>query len=200
MTDELERRLRAADPARSANSYQPADSTISDLTEATMNATPTHDGTRRPGWLPGVAAAAAVAILGVGTYAVVTGNDDHPTTAAGGPSMELSLPRADVMTSCVQYSVDILADMPTAFAGTAVEVDEDRVLLEVDTWYRGGETKTVELSTVDGKSTSLSGVVEFADGERYLVTASENKTVNSCGFTGRWSPDMAADFDRAFSK
>lgn len=111
--------------------------------------------------------------------------------------MELSLPPADRVTSCVGYSVDILADMSPAFSGTAVEVDEDSVLLEVDEWYRGGEEDTVELVTADGDSTSLTDVVKFTEGERYLVTASRG-TVNACGFTDKWSPEMAADFERAF--
>lgn len=165
-----------------------------------MNTTSTRDDLRRPRWVPALAAAAAIAVLGVGTYAVVTSDDDAATPTAHGSSMELSLPGAGVMHSCIMYSVDVLADMPTAFSGKAVEVDEDGVLLEVDRWYRGGDAETVELATVDGDSISLTDVVDFADGERYLVTASENGTVNSCGFTSKWSPDMAADFDRAFAK
>lgn len=199
MTDDLERRLRAADPARSASVYQPADSLIQELSEAAMNTTPTQQDPRRPRWVPAVAAAAAVAVLGVGAYAVATSDDSAAPPTAGGSPMELSLPAAGVMASCVGYSVDILADMPTAFSGTAVDVDEDSVLLEVDTWYRGGDADTVELATADGEPISLSEVVEFAEGERYLVTASQTGTVNSCGFTSEWSPDMASDFDRAFA-
>jgi len=199
MTDDLERRLRAADPARSASVYQPADSLIQELSEAAMSTTPTQQDPRRPRWVPAVAAAAAVAVLGVGAYAVVTSDDkDAPPTALPS-SMELTLPAAGVMASCLGYSVDILADMPTAFSGTAVDVDEESVLLEVDTWYRGGDADTVELATADGETISLSEVVKFAEGERYLVTASETGTVNSCGFTSEWSPGMASDFDRAFA-
>ncbi|MBA2716183.1 MAG: hypothetical protein H0U51_03885 [Propionibacteriales bacterium] len=200
MTDDLERRLRAADPARSASVYQPADSLIQGLSEAAMNTTPTQQDPRRPRWVPAVAAAAAVAVLGVGAYAVATSDDSAAPPTALPSSMELTLPAAGVMASCVGYSVDILADMPTAFSGTAVDVDDDSVLLEVDTWYRGGDADTVELATADGETISLSDVVEFTEGERYLVTASETGTVNSCGFTSKWSPEMAADFDRAFAK
>jgi len=199
MTDDLERRLRAADPARSASVYQPADSLIQELSEAAMNTTPTQQDPRRPRWVPAVAAAAAVAVLGVGAYAVATSDDRAAPPTALPSSMELTLPAAGVMASCLGYSVDILADMPTAFSGTAVDVDEESVLLEVDTWYRGGDADTVELATADGETISLSEVVKFAEGERYLVTASETGTVNSCGFTSEWSPDMASDFDRAFA-
>jgi len=200
MTDDLEQRLRAADPARSVSLYQPADSSIKKLMEATMEASAAQHDPRRPRWVPAVTAAAAVAVLGVGAYAVVTSDDSAAPPPAGGSPMELSLPAADVMASCVGYSVGVLADMPTAFSGTAVDVDDDSVLLEVDTWYQGGDAGTVELATVDGGQVSLSEVVEFAEGERYLVTASETGTVNSCGFTSEWSPEMAADFDRAFAK
>lgn len=200
MTDDLERRLRAADPARSPRIYRPADSSVQELMEATMSMTTAQPDPRRPRWVPAVAAAAAVAILGVGSYAVVTSDDEDPSPTASSSAMELSLPGAGMMASCVGYSVDVLSDMPTAFSGTAVEVDDDSVLLEVDKWYQGGTADTVELATTNGELVSLSEVVEFAEGERYLVTASETGTVNSCGFTDQWSPQKAADFDQAFTK
>ncbi len=199
MTDDLEHRLRAADPARSTSIYQPADSSIQKLVEGTMNTTARQDDTRRQRWLPAVGAAAAAAVvLGIGIYAGATSGNNDETATAGASSMELSLPSANLMMSCTRYSVDILAGMSPAFSGTAVEVDENGVLLEVDRWYRGGEADTVQLITADGERTSLSDVVEFTEGERYLVTASGG-TVNSCGYTTEWSPAMAADFERAFA-
>ncbi len=112
--------------------------------------------------------------------------------------MQLALPGSDVMSSCIAYSVDILADMPTAFSGHVVEVGDDSVVLEVDNWYRGGSAKNVELATLNGEQVALNGVVDFAIDKRYLVTASEAGTVNSCGFTAEWSPEMADDFEAGF--
>jgi hypothetical protein len=45
--------------------------------------------------------------------------------------------------------------------------------------------------------TSIDGI-EFAAGSRYLVTASEDGTVNGCGYTATWSEPMAEDFATAF--
>lgn len=198
MTDDLEARLRAADPARSADVYQPARSSLEELAEATMNVSTSQQSNRPSRWVAAVAAAAAVAVLGVGGYSIVKSNDGGGSSTTAGSPMQLSLPGAGVMASCVQYSVDVLADMPTAFSGEAVEVNDHSVLLDVDTWYRGGDADTVELATLDRPSVSLADVVKFTVGDRYLVTASESGTVNSCGFTSRWSADKAADFERAF--
>ncbi len=165
-----------------------------------MNTTTTQDDIRRPQWILGIAAAAAASVFGVGAYTVLADDDPAATTTASTSSMTLSLPGGEVMRSCVPYSVEILAQMPTAFSGKAVEVQENSVLLEVDRWYRGGDTDTVELATRDGELISLSDVVEFAQGERYLVTASGDGTVTSCGFTSEWNANGAADFERAFVK
>lgn len=153
---------------------------------------------QRPRWIPAVAAAAAVSLIGVATFAVVAGNEDSPTPAGPQTTMHLTLPSSMAMTSCIAYSVEILADMPTAFSGQVVEVADDSVTLEVDKWYRGGDADNVELTTQNAEQVSLTGVVDFIKDKRYLVTASETGEVNSCGFTAEWSPEMADDFEAGF--
>lgn len=194
MSEDLERRLRAADPARPSGHRLPT----RDLVEATMTRIETRDRAVRRRWMPAVAAAAATAVLGIGAVTVLLGDDDGGPAASDGAARELALPGSDSMASCVQYSVDVLAGMPTAFAGTVVQTGEESVVLEVDRWYRGGEARFVELTTPSGQHVALNGVVDFDDGERYLVTASEDGTVNSCGFTDAWSEEKAADFETAF--
>lgn len=197
MTFGIERRLRDADPASSARVYEPSESSIRELLEATMNTSAT-EAPQRPRWIPALAAAAAVSLVGVATFAVLAGNEDSPTPAGPETTMHLTLPSSMAMTSCIAYSVEILADMPTAFSGQAVEVTDDSVTLEVDKWYRGGDADNVELATTNGEQVSLTGVVDFTKDKRYLVTASETGTVNSCGFTAEWSPEMADDFEAGF--
>jgi len=196
MTFDIERRLRAADPTLSARVYRPSDSSIQHLLEATVSTSETN-GSKPSRRLQVVLAAAAVSIVGGATFAVVAGNDDTSTPGTES-TMQLALPGSNVMSSCIAYSVDILADMPTAFSGQVVEVGDDSVVLEVDKWYRGGDAQNVELATMNGEQVALNGVVDFAKDKRYLVTASETGTVNACGFTAEWNPEMADDFEAGF--
>ena len=53
-------------------------------------------------------------------------------------------------------------------------------------------TQQTQLTSIDD--------VEFVEGGRYLVTASETGTVSTCGYTGEWSASMAADFEQAFGR
>ncbi len=221
MTDELYARIRAADPAAGHGVSPTSPTSIRDLREQTMNSTdpnatgpnttgpnttgpsPTggpdnesgHDRRRSP-WLVAAAVVAVLSLAGAGVAGVLT-RGDQDGLAGSKPSVVLALPDSNIANSCMQYSVDVLAGMPTAFSGTAVSVGDGTVLLRVDTWYRGGSGETVALRNPDRAMTSIEGV-EFAEGSRYLVTASEMGTVNTCGFTGPWTADMAADFATAF--
>lgn len=188
---EMLRRLRAADPARDSS---PAESWISDLLEATMS-TSLEQQTHSRRWVPAVAAA-AVAVAGAATYFVVGQADDGFT---GEPtSMTLTMPDIGTsMSSCMPFSVDVLQDMPVAFSGTATEVMDDSVTLDVDVWYQGGNADTVVLEQYDAETASLDGIV-FTTGDRYLVTATEG-TVNLCGYSVAWSQDMAEGFEEAFA-
>ncbi|HEX4977089.1 MAG TPA: hypothetical protein VFV40_04410 [Nocardioides sp.] len=198
MTDDLRERLRAADPVAAATTDP---SRIRTLAEAAMSTTLDDTGTTTPagGRRTGTGLrllAAAAALAAIGTAALLAlGPDDEPLAAP--ETLELALPAGDVMSSCVQYSVEILADMPVAFAGTATDVGDGAVRLEVDRWYRGGSADVVELENPTGPMTSIDGV-EFAAGSRYLVTASQDGTVNGCGYTTVWTEPMAQDFATAF--
>lgn len=209
MTDELQRRIRLADPAGGPGAS--CGPSIHDLMEAAMQSTaPSGKGAphaygparpRFPRWLPAAAASAALLVGGVaGVVALSQDAADGPSASPGpAATVELALPGSDVMSSCIQYSVDVLAQMPVAFSGEVVTAGDGTVVLEVDRWYRGGDADRVALRNPTGSMTSIDGV-EFAEGGRYLVTASESDTVNGCGFTAEWSPGMAADFETAFGR
>ncbi len=197
MTDDLEERLRAADPTTPADSTRPASSWVADLVAATMN---DQSSVKSRRWrVP--AAAAAIMVLGLGGYAIAQ-NGQHTTDPRASNSarpLELAIAGAGTsLSSCVPFSVDVLAEMPVAFSGTVVEVGEGTVLLSVDHWYRGGATEQVEISSPDLSTVSLDGAVSFSDGKRYLVTAT-NGVVNVCGFSAEWNADTAAAFDEAFT-
>ena len=89
--------------------------------------------------------------------------------------------------------------MPVAFSGTATEVADGTVRLDVDTWYRGGDADVAVLANPTGPMTSIDGVT-FTEGERYLVTASEEGVVNGCGYTAPWTASMEKDFAAVFAR
>ena len=198
MTDDLRQRLRAADPVATVTADP---SRIRTLAEAAMSTTLDDTGTTTPGerrtgtGLRLLAAAAAVAALGTAGLMVLGPDEQRP--AAAPETLELTLPGGDVMSSCIQYSTEFLAQMPVAFSGTAEAVGDGTVRLEVDRWYRGGTADVVELENPTGPMTSIDGI-ELTAGSRYLVTATEDGTVNGCGYTAEWSEPMAQDFARAF--
>jgi hypothetical protein len=196
--DELRARLQAADPARSD---APADSWIDELVEATMTVQDRNEQerpVRRRRWLVSGAAAAA-AVVAVGGYAFVAGGsgDDDKGRDEARTEMVLSLPDPGAMQSCVQFSVDILRDMQSAFDGTATEVDDAGVTLDVNRWYKGGDTDVVVLDNPSDLPVSLEGEIDFVEGERYLVTATDG-AVNICGYSGVWTQEMADAFETAY--
>ena len=74
--------------------------------------------------------------------------------------------------------------------------DGEVVRLSVVRWFAGGDATTVELVAPDGME-ALIGGIDFVEGERYLVTATDG-VVNYCGFTGLATPELTAIFERAF--
>lgn len=190
--DELRARLEAADPARHD---VPAASWIDELVEATVSGTEQETARRRNGWVLGAAAAAVVAALGVGGYAVLADDDgggsDEPTTLA------LTLPKGDPMMMCIALSPEELSRVDQAFSGTATEVGDRSVTIETDHWYKGGDADLVTLETSGDEYVLLEGGIEFAEGERYLVSASLG-TVGSCGFSGVWTEELAGVYAEAF--
>lgn len=197
MTDELEARLRAADPMRTADPGEWSPSRLADLVEATMNEPKTS---QRRSWAVPAAAAVLVA-LAVGGVAVAQTVRDESGSAgsASAAAMELTVQGAGTsLGTCIPFSIGTLSEMPVAFSGSVVDLGEGRVLLEVDHWYRGGSVSQVELTSPDLSRVALDGAVTFAAGQRYLVTATDG-VVNACGYTAVWSSDTAAAFDTAFT-
>jgi hypothetical protein len=204
MTDDLERRLRSADPAPAPQQGQPVAPWIRDLVEETMTITNERVDQRasgRPGqrsrWLAVAACGAAAVALSGGLYASMQDPDAPGVTAA--PTVELTLQGEPIDRSCLPFSVDQLKPMPLAFSGTVVRLEGGTVRLAVDRWYRGGTSPEVLLKAPAGDDVALVGAVTFEQGKRYLVTANEG-IVGTCGLTTAWSPEMEAAFQQAFAK
>ena len=202
--DDLRARLARLDPAGDL----PVDPVSSPRAAASVEramqtleppATSSGPSRARPSRRTRLLAAAA----GVGSAAAVTagvlftGGGEEPRPAEEPTTLVLDLPASDTMASCAIFDVAMLAEMSPAFAGTVVEADSDSVLLEVDRWYAGGGADRVELAARGGDAVALGYGVDFAQGERYLVTAAQG-TVNGCGYSGPATPEFERSFDQAF--
>lgn len=194
--DQLLRRIQAADPTRSTPTAAPW---ITDLVEATMSTTPVQHRTRIRRWAPALAAAAVLAAIGAGAYTALSGPETPGDTPGPTVMTTLAMPGSGggpSMGSCIRFDVKYLRDMPVAFAGTATQVGDDSVTLDVDHWYRGGVADVVRLAHYNPATVSLDGF-EFVRGDRYLITATGG-TVNFCGYSGPWSQNLADAFQEAF--
>jgi hypothetical protein len=200
--DDLRARLRRLDPAgdqpvdpvsspRAAASVERAMQTLEPPATSSRPSRPSRR-TRLLAAAAGMGAAAAVT-AGV----LLTGGGEEPRPADAPTTLVLDLPAADTMASCAIFDIAMLAEMSPAFAGTVVEADGDSVLLEVDRWYAGGDADRVELAARGGDAVALGYGVDFAQGERYLVTASQG-TVNGCGYSGPATPEFERSFEEAF--
>ena len=121
---------------------------------------------------------------------------DDPGRGGRRPRSRSRLPSSDVANSCIVFDVAFLAQMPVALAGTVTAVEPEQVTVDVDRWYRGGDADLVTIAVQSGNSVALDGV-EFRQGERYLITATDG-IVNGCGFSGPATPELEQAFDEAF--
>ncbi len=203
--DELRARLQASDPASSLPPADPerAAELLEDVmsTELTTESRETGTHNRSPlTWL--VAAAAVLIIAGVGVFAVVGHDDDPaapPTAADARTVTELSAPSPSAYAArCMVPNAETLSQQSLAFSGTVTSLADGVVTLTVDHWYAGGPTDLVRVQAPDAQLQELVGAVEFEDGGRYLVSAS-NGQVTVCGFSAPYSSDLAGLYGQAFS-
>jgi hypothetical protein len=149
---------------------------------------------RRP-VLWAAAAAVAAAAAGVG---VVVGTGGGGAVAGAPTPLALSLPATGAASgACLAFDEATLRGMPVAFSGTVTATGGDRVTLDVDHWYRGGDADRVTLEVPAGQSSAALDGVDFRSGERYLVSATD-RTVSSCGYSGPATPQLEDAYRRAF--
>ncbi|GAA2137089.1 hypothetical protein GCM10009844_03830 [Nocardioides koreensis] len=206
---ELRDRLRAADPAAS---LPPADpSRVARLLEDTMNSstedevlttesreTGTH-GRSPLTWL--VAAAAIVLIAGVALFGLLrhdSGNDKVPA-AGGSPSVtELQAPGpASYQARCMVPTAETISRQTVAFDGTVTGIAGGLVTLRPTHFYAGEATELVKVEAPTADLRALIQAVEFEDGKRYLVSATDGE-VSICGLSAPWSQRLAGLYAQAF--
>lgn len=203
---ELRARLSRIDPVPSGLALDPFTSPRArDLLERVMETTEeTSDAlTDRPPvrgrWRTQIFVGAATAVVAVAAVLVVSLTSKDVPRQTTGSTLSLSrAPGGTTISSCLPFDVNILRDMPIAFAGTVTEVAADgAVRLHVDHWYKGGTATDVSLA-VPGANTSVAlDGVDFKTGSRYLVAAAEG-TVNGCGFSGEATPELQTAYTQAF--
>ena len=201
--DDLRARLARLDPAGALPVEPATGPRAGQQMERAMQTldTPTTTGPRRSRRRLAVVGGTALAAAAAATAGVlVWGGGDG--AAPGAPTtLDLALSEQAATAACIQFSEDVLADMPVAFAGTVTTVAEDEVVLDVARWFTGGDADRVRLDVPGGigpEAAALWYGVDFRDGERYLVTATDGN-VNSCGYTAAATPEMEAAFERAFA-
>ncbi|WP_019876729.1 hypothetical protein [Sporichthya polymorpha] len=148
-------------------------------------------------WL---AAAAAVAAIAVGTTVAVTSNggEDGEQVVAAPTVMELQgNPSDPLMSMCLAFDVQQLAKAPVAFGGTVTEIGNEKVTLDVDRWYKGGNADVVTVKTPEGMPTAALDGVNWEKGQRYLISANDGM-VDGCGYSGPASADFEKQFEKAF--
>lgn len=220
---ELLRRLRAADPA---STLAPADAdTTARLLEDTMSH-PTdtvehpheHEpaGDRRTGglhrspltWLVAAAAVTLIAVVSL-TALVMRGNDaptagetlgaaDESSSGTGAATVTELTAATPSDARCRVPSADLVATQELAFVGTVESIESDTVTLVPSRFYRGEQTDKVEVTAPQVAFDALIGAVEFAEGETYLVSATDGR-VSLCGLSGPLTAEREQLYDAAFS-
>ncbi|WP_372594335.1 hypothetical protein [Actinotalea sp.] len=143
---------------------------------------------------PLLVAAAGLAVLG-GAGLVAA---DLLAGSSSAESIELMLPADGGAASiCLAFTVEDLARMSPAFAGTVTDLTDEGAVLRVDRWYAGPEASEVTVSVPDGAQIALNGTIDFQVGRAYLITG-EGGLVNLCGYSGELTPELQAAFEAAF--
>ncbi|MFF7984338.1 hypothetical protein ACFZDK_35385 [Streptomyces sp. NPDC007901] len=204
--DELLARLRAADPALTADAPPPdidclvAGALNGDGSAERHGATagiPTHPTKAAPargrGHRFALAAAVALILAGGGIAGGMRTHDDtHPPTAQP-LALALTMAPGSASAKCREPVPDLLRPYPTLFEGTVTSVKGSSVSFRVDQWFRGGGAESVRLDGGAGRPERLT----FSVGGHYIVAATKDGVVPVCG-ANMASADTRKEFRQAF--
>lgn len=214
--DEMRDRLYRADPAASLPPADPG--ATARLLEDTMSHDPeappvdetraTHHRHRSTlTWL--VAAAAVVLITGVGAFGLMNRGDDTddvPSVDKSSdtePEPDSTLTRLSVDGAtegrCMVPNAELLRSQSLAFDGTVESLTDGVATLAPTEFFAGDPTDLVAVAAPGEELQALLGAVDFREGERYLVSATDGR-VTLCGFTAPYSSQLASLYAEAFGE
>jgi len=205
--DDLTRRLRAADPA---STLPPAvQERVTRLLEDTMDdRTTTSETPARRSVLPWLAVAAAVVLVAALGFQTLGNEDATPVATDTGGDAPVSddtstqtltvAAEGDAAGKCLPPSADYLAVAPTAFSGEVTSLQDGFATLTVQEWYVGNETAEVVVQAPSQDMQALLGAVQFEEGGRYLVAATDTDMVMLCGFSAPYDETLAGLYAEAF--
>ena len=84
-----------------------------------------------------------------------------------------------------------------AFDGVVRSVTGGEATIDPTRFYVGEETEVVVVQAPDRDLQALLAAVDFREGERYLVAATDGR-VTLCGFSGPYTAELADLYARAF--
>jgi hypothetical protein len=202
--DELQARLRAADPAADLAPADPdgvvrlvADVTSTELTSENR-ATGTH-GRSRLTWLVAAAAVGAIAIGSV--FAVRAWRDDEPAPTAGDYSATklitfLTVPSTPA-ARCAMPSAELLSSADVAVDGTVAALEDGSATIKPEHWYAGTPTDDLYVQAPTPELERLLGATDLRVGGRYLLAANQD-VLMVCGLSGPYDERLAALYAEAF--
>ncbi len=135
-------------------------------------------------------------------FALLTRGDDEPGGTSG-DTAELDPPSVTELVAtpsnerCMVPNARILERQTIAFDGVVRSVTGGEATLEPTRFYAGEPTERVVVSAPDRDLRALLSAVEFREGERYLVAATDGR-VTLCGFSDRYSEGLASLYAEAF--
>lgn len=189
--NDMRRLLKAGDPASSLP--QVRSDQIVRLTEDTMNPqnTPSRSRAHRRGLLLGGLGVGAAAVAAV-AFAVpaIIGSSGAATAltqpSSGGPA-----------AMCAQVTPEAVAAAGTSFRADVLRIADGTVTLSVDERFAGEISDTVTVTQGVGAGIDGEPIV-FIDGETYLLSASPDGVIITCGVSGVADEGLTAVYDAAF--
>lgn len=151
-------------------------------------------------WL--VAVAVALLIAGAALFGLLDRGGDEPGKPSE-PAPDTDAPTVTRLTAapqpgrCMLPNVELLRIQTLAFEGVVRSITEGEATLEPSRIFKGEQADLVVVKAPDRDLQALLSAVDFREGERYLVSATEGR-VTLCGFSGRRTPELADLYAEAY--
>lgn len=152
-------------------------------------------------WL--VAVAGLLVIAGAALYALLGQGSDENETPSGTPSgadlsSAVELVAEPPTERCMLPNVGVLRQQDLAFDGVVRSVAGGDATLVATRFYAGDEADVVVVKAPGGDLQALLAAVDFREGQRYLVSATDGR-VTVCGFSGPYTDELAQLYAKAFT-